>query len=94
MVLALTNELHIDASDIIPLETWLDLVASASDENNPAQNLTSFFRTEFQKMSSGEIVLDTSVSRSVSATLRRMGPVGEEYLRAYVAYWRSIGFLK
>ncbi len=94
VVSVLTKELHIPRTAIIPVQEWLDLVASAPEADNPARKLTDFLRNDFIKMSCGSIVLDTSVSQSVSLTMRAMGPVDENTLKAYVSYWRSIKFLK
>jgi hypothetical protein len=94
MVRNLTTELDIPGESIVPFEKWLDVVASFPEEDNPVRKLSDFLGKEFRKMSCGEIILDTSVSRSVSSTMRKMGPVKVEEIRAYLRYWRSIAILK
>ena len=90
----MSRELQIPSSSIIPLQRWLDLVASAPGPGNPAASLTQFLRNDFLKMSCGSVVLDTSISRNVSSTMANMGPVGENSIRAYISYWRRMKLLK
>ena len=89
----MSRELQIPNSSIIPLDRWLDLVASAPEPGNPAASLVQFLRNDFLKMSCGSVVLDTSNSRTVSATIANMGPVGEKAIKAYISYWRRIKLL-
>ena len=93
VVLVLAEELKIGTDNIVPLETWLEAVASAPDTNNPAKALSVFFKDEFVKMSSGSLVLDTSVARKSSPTLRGTGTVGATTIQGYISYWRKIGIL-
>lgn len=90
----MSRELQIPSSSIIPLERWLDLVASVPGPGNPAASLIQFLRNDFLKMSCGSVVLDTSISRNVSSTMANMGPVGENAIRAYISYWRRMKLLK
>lgn len=90
----LSKELQIPSSSIVPLDRWLDHVASAPGPENPAANLIHFLRSDFRKMSCGSVILDTSASRSVSRTMAYMDPVGDDSVRAYVNYWKSIKLLK
>lgn len=90
----MSKELQIPSSSIIPLEGWLDLVASTPGSGNPAASLVQFLRNDFLKMSCGSVVLDTSISRNVSSTMANIGPVGENSIKAYISYWRRIGLLK
>ena len=85
-----------ERESIIPIQDWLELVDSGPEveKGNPAKNLVEFLRNDFTKMSCGDLVLDTSVARNSSPTLRKMGPVGSATVRAYVAYWRSINVLE
>ena len=90
----MSKELQIPSSSIIPLERWLDLVASALGLSNPAASLIQFLSIDFLKMSCGSVVLDTSISRSVSSTMANMGPVGENTIRAYISYWKTMKLLR
>lgn len=90
----MSEELRISSSSIIPLETWLDLVDAVPGPGNPAAGLTQFLREDFSKMSCGFVVLDTSNSRNVSSTMANMTSVGENSIRAYVSYWKSIKLLE
>ncbi|KXH44028.1 hypothetical protein CSIM01_12181 [Colletotrichum simmondsii] len=93
VVRLISEELRISSSSIIPLETWLDLVDALPGPGNPASGLTQFLREDFAKMSCGFVVLDTSNSRNVSSTMANMTSVGEESIRSYVSYWKSIKML-
>ena len=90
----ISRELQIPSPSIIPLEDWLDLVASAPGPGNPAASLIQFLRNDFLKMSCGSVVLDTFISRNVSLTMANMGPVGDNAIRLYISYWRKIKLLK
>lgn len=90
----ISRELQIPSSSIIPLERWLDLVASAPGSGNPAASLIQFLRDDFLKMSCGSVVLDTSISRNASSIMANMRPVGENAIRAYLSYWRRMKLLK
>ena len=90
----MSKELQIPSSSIIPLEHWLDIVASAPGPGNPAASLIQFLRNDFLKMSCGSVVLDTSISRNVSSTMANMGFVGENAIKAYISYWRRMKLLK
>lgn len=95
-VTALANELGTEGGSVVPLQDWLELVDSGpeAEAGNPAKSLVEFLRRDFAKMSCGDLVLDTTVARNCSPTLRKMGPVGADTLKAYVAYWRSIKVLE
>ncbi|KAK7451919.1 hypothetical protein CaCOL14_003645 [Colletotrichum acutatum] len=93
VVRLMSEELRIGSSSIIPLETWLNLVDAVPGPGNPAAGLTQFLGEDFAKMSCGFVVLDTSNSRNVSSTMAKMTSVGENSIRAYVSYWKSIKLL-
>lgn len=59
-----------------------------------AKKLTTFFREEFLRMATGEVILDTAKSCKASETLRTIGPVPAEVIGRYVDAWRSKGFLQ
>ena len=82
------------SSSIIPLEHWLELVASAPGPENPAAGLLQFLRNEFLKMSCGSVILDTSNSRNVSSTMVNIGSVSENAIKAYISYWKRIKILE
>lgn len=94
MITCLNKELGLPQDSRVPFEKWLEMVGSLPEQGNPARELAGFFQSDFQKMSSGEVILDTATARSVSSTLRQMGPVGDDEIRGYVSYWRKIGTLK
>jgi len=93
MITYLAQELGIDAGQIIPFERWLEEVKHLPAQENPARELTNFVHKEFRKMSCGEVILDTTVARQSSATLRRQGAIQQEQVGAYLRYWKNLGVL-
>jgi len=89
----LIRRLGLPEESIVPMDAWLELVDCGPSESNPAQGLLDFFSDGFVKMSDGSIVLDTAITRSVSPTLRRMTPIGENDIAAYIEHWQSVGLL-
>ncbi|EPS34779.1 hypothetical protein PDE_09743 [Penicillium oxalicum 114-2] len=69
-VALLSRELQIPASSIVPLDQWLDHVASAPGPENPAANVIDFLKRDFSKMSCGSVVLDTSGHSRESEVVR------------------------
>lgn len=94
MVRLLTRELDIPSGRVVSFEEWMEAVTSLSEEGNPAKKLVDFLGKEFNKMSCGEVILDTSASRNISPTMRKLGPIGDEQVRAYLRYWRSTAVLQ
>ncbi|KAJ5512744.1 NRPS-like enzyme [Penicillium fimorum] len=93
-VTLLSKELQIPSSSIVPLDQWLDHIQSAPGPDNPAASLIQFLKNDFLKMSCGSVILDTISSCSVSQTMVHMDQVGDDYIRAYVNYWKSIKLLQ
>jgi hypothetical protein len=93
VAVVLVRRLGLPERSIVPMDDWLKLVECGSSEGNPAQGLLDFFSNDFIKMSDGSIMLDTAITRSVSPTLRRMSPISENDIAAYIEYWRSVGLL-
>jgi hypothetical protein len=89
----LVRRLGLPKESIVPMDKWLKLVDCGPSEGNPAQGLLDFFTNDFVKMSDGSIVLDMAITRSVSPTLRKMPPITESDIAAYIKYWRSVGLL-
>jgi hypothetical protein len=89
----LVRRLGLPKRSIIPMDDWLKLVECGPSEGNPAQGLLDFFRNDFIKISDGSIMLDTAITRSVSPTLRKMSPISENDIAAYIENWRSAGLL-
>ncbi len=90
----LAAELGISNDSIIPLEEWLDMVASDSEAGNPARKLLGFLSDNFIRMSCGGVILDTHYARSVSPALRAVKQVEADVIRLFVSYWKSVGILE
>lgn len=80
-------------SKLIPLEEWVKEVGRLSERDNPAKQLLQFFEHEFKHNASGEVVMDTTHTRSVSPTLAKIGALESQTLRSYVRAWKKDGFL-
>lgn len=88
--------LGIKETGFLPYGEWLSRVLAVSDERmdeNPAKKLAGFFADGFERMSGGEIVMDTAKAREVSACLRGMSAVDADLIAAYLARWREAGYL-
>ena len=94
MLQSFGRELGLPAGKV-PFGEWLDQVAAADgdDETFPVKKLTFFFKSFFQSVACGQVVLDTAVSRGQSKTLNAMTAVGDETVKAYADYWKSTGYL-
>ncbi|WQF86924.1 Putative AMP-dependent synthetase/ligase domain, phosphopantetheine binding ACP domain, AMP-binding [Colletotrichum destructivum] len=79
----------------VPFQEWLEQVAGAEqdDEKFPVKKLYAFFKHLFQPVACGSVVLDTSVAKTRSGTLRDLGAVDDATLHAYVKYWLDVGYL-
>jgi len=84
------------SSAFLPYKVWLAKILAVPDdkiEDNPAKKLAAFFEGDFEHMSSGEIILDTSEARKASRSLRLQRAVADELVRRYVGGWKKVRFL-
>ena len=92
----LAPELGLSSTDFTPFADWLDQICAVPDEmidKVPAKKLENFFRTSFEHMACGSIVLDTNHTRNVSTTLRNLSHIRSGLLVSYVQHWKRIGYL-
>lgn len=91
----LTDALDIPASQSVPFKEWLGIVAHSSkpEIENPAGRLADFLEQNFERLSCGGLVLDTTKAQEHSATMRALGPVSDEVARGYIRAWKEMGFL-
>ncbi|CAI7648453.1 unnamed protein product [Penicillium glandicola] len=88
-----------DALDLpghfMPFEEWLDMVAHSSkpEIENPAGRMADFLEQNFERLSCGGLVLDTTKAQEHSAAMRALAPVSAEVARGYIRAWKEIGFL-
>jgi hypothetical protein len=96
MILTLSTILSIPQESIIPFPEWIKRVRqfTGSENDNPAKKLVGFLEEHFLRMSCGDLVLGTEMSRSRSESLRGEGEVSPELVRKYVEAWKEMGFLK
>ncbi|KAL9031277.1 MAG: hypothetical protein Q9196_000684 [Gyalolechia fulgens] len=88
--------LNIPLTKFLPFDEWMDKICAVSAEDDqtvPVKRLETFFRTDFEHMACGNVILDTRNTREISPTLRRLASVGNETLASYVRYWKSVGYL-
>lgn len=67
---------------------------SVEGGENPAAKLVDFFDEDFERMSCGGLLLDTSHACEHSESLRAVGPVGADTARKFVDAWKAAGVLK
>ncbi|XXH00815.1 hypothetical protein Hte_007166 [Hypoxylon texense] len=95
MSAVLAAALDIPPHGIIPFPEWVERVRRSplSPKENPAIQVVGFLEGHFERMACGGIVLGTQRAGEDSETMARQGPVSEEVVRAYVAAWKTSGFL-
>ncbi|KAI9045893.1 putative polyketide synthase [Aspergillus affinis] len=83
MITLLADELGVPRSNIVPFAEWIQRVKSfsGSSEDNPAVRGADWLEENFERMSCGGLLLDTSKAREHSSTLSRVGAVSEEVTR-------------
>ncbi|KAF2258971.1 putative NRPS-like enzyme [Lojkania enalia] len=80
----------------VAYDEWVAAMLATPDEQieqNPAKKLAGFFVEDFERMSSGQVVMGTDRSRGCSKALRSSGPLGGDLIKGYVRGWQEIGFL-
>lgn len=92
---AIAEELGHPPSCFVEFEEWTRLVdrKASADGDLGRDVLVDFLVKDFQHMSAGGIVLDTSRARESSATLRTAGSVSVETIAKYVRSWKKFGLL-
>lgn len=90
----LADELGIPGK-FMPFEKWVDTVAHSSkpETENPAGRIADFLEQNFERLSCGGLVLDTTKAQEHSAAMRALPPVSEEVARGYIRAWKDMGFL-
>ncbi|KAF3480536.1 polyketide synthase [Arthroderma uncinatum] len=91
----LADALDIPSSQFMPFKEWLSTVASSSksETENPAKRLVDFLGQNFEQLSCGGLVLDTTKAQKHSATMRALAPVSVEVASRYIKAWKETGFL-
>ncbi|KAF2280128.1 acetyl-CoA synthetase-like protein [Westerdykella ornata] len=77
------------ADKMIAFDAWLGRVSNTGY----AASLLDFFRNDFQALANGDVILDTTVARSVSTHLRASGAISKDLIVEYIRRWREIGHL-
>ena len=75
----------------LPFEEWLEQISKL--DHQPS-DLMEFYSKYFLHMSGGNLVLDTTNTRSLSPTLRSTSAIGADKIELYLDFWRESGFLK
>ncbi|KFA73892.1 hypothetical protein S40288_00920 [Stachybotrys chartarum IBT 40288] len=99
MIPMLAEVLSLTDTDInvLPFVDWMSRVRQfigSAETDNPAKNLADFLEVHFERMSCGDLILDTAHSVAHSPTLKAEGAITKELLVKYVDYWKSVGFLR
>lgn len=92
----LAERLNLPPTALQPYNEWLSRVRSLVKDDDSASmgHLLEFFEQDFQRMSSGGVLLDTAAMRAISGTLKMSNHVSDDTLACYVDYWRRSGFLE
>lgn len=86
----ITRKLGLFNKALIPFDEWLKLVEVSGES---IASLMDFFKDHFERLSTGELVLDTQQARKLSPILRSTGALNLKYLEACIDAWRDSGFL-
>ncbi|KAL9078107.1 MAG: hypothetical protein Q9157_002962 [Trypethelium eluteriae] len=92
----LAEALDIPRDRIVPFREWVDMVRRSplpAETDNPAARLIDFLEDNFERMSCGGLILDTTKAKEHSSTMAELGPVQAEVARRYVAAWKKMGYL-
>lgn len=73
----------------IPFEAWLERLAGSSH----VASLMDFFKTDFEALASGSVVLGTPVARAASVHLRGSAAISKDLIVEYLRRWKISGFL-
>ncbi|ROV86977.1 hypothetical protein VMCG_10929 [Cytospora schulzeri] len=97
MTPVLADALGIPTERIIPFQEWIQLVRRSpldKDTDNPAAKLVDFLDNNFEHMSCGGLILDTTRAQEHSTTMASLGPVRFETARKYISAWKQMRFLR
>ncbi|KAE8356273.1 hypothetical protein BDV28DRAFT_116516 [Aspergillus coremiiformis] len=96
MIGILATSLDIPATDIVPFPEWIQRVRSfpGSRADNPASAMADWLEENFERMSCGGVLLETTKAIEHCSTLRQVGPVTDEIARRYLDNWKQRGFLQ
>lgn len=91
----IANELGHPPSCFVEFEEWTRLVGQKTSADGDMGNgiLMDFLVKDFQHMSAGGIILDTSGAQEASANLRNASGVSMETIGKYVKSWKKYGLL-
>ena len=92
----LADALDIPPNRIMPFRQWVKQVRRSplrAETDNPAARLIDFLDHEFERMSCGGLILDTTKAQEHSSTMAAEGPVSAETAQGYVAAWKKMGYL-
>jgi hypothetical protein len=93
----LASKLGLETPLPVSFATWLERASSmACTEANLkfVHHLLPFLQADFQVLSSGGVVLDTTQARRVSRSLRACNGLSIELLDLYLESWRREKFLQ
>ncbi|KAF4333435.1 polyketide synthase [Fusarium beomiforme] len=89
----LAAALDIPPQRILPFNRWVKLVCQSplpTDSWNPAARLTDFLDSNFERMSCGGLILDTTKAQAHSHSLAAQGAVSADVATRYITKWKEI----
>ncbi|KAJ5378241.1 uncharacterized protein N7496_005650 [Penicillium cataractarum] len=91
----LARALGIASTGIVPYRDWLRRITRSplQESENPASRIVYFLDRDYERMSCGGLVLDTSKTKEHSKTMASLGPLSPAVVEGYVRSWKETGFL-
>jgi thioester reductase-like protein len=91
----LARALGIPTDAIVPYRNWLRRITRSplQESENPASRIVYFLEDDYERMSCGGLILDTTKTKEHSKTMASLGPLSSEVVEGYVRAWKEMGFL-
>ncbi|KAI6485398.1 Type I Iterative PKS [Pyricularia oryzae] len=94
MIALLGRELGLHGECTVPFGEWVRRVRElGAGAGNPAYVLVDFLEANFEHISCGGMLLETSHSQEHSETMRQVRPFDAGLVRLFIQRWKESGFL-
>jgi thioester reductase-like protein len=91
----LARAIGIPSDGIVPYRHWLRRITRSplQESENPAIRIVHWLDSDYERMSCGGLILDTTKTKEHSKTMASLGPVSPAVVEGYVRAWKEMGFL-
>jgi thioester reductase-like protein len=91
----LARAVGIPSDGIVPYRHWLRRITRSplQESENPAIRIVHWLDGDYERMSCGGLILDTTKTKEHSKTMASLGPVSPAVVEGYVRAWKEMGFL-